>query len=173
MTPEFSRLVRLTPDAREVTLEATAAERAALAGRFGILGIGALSATLRLQPEPGGSVRVRGRLRAEVEQACVVTLEPVVQQVDAPLDLRILEEGEVPADDDPESPDEIESAGGQVDLGEAVAEQLALALDPYPRAPGASMPELDPPEPEPEAAPESAPDGRPNPFAKLAKLRQG
>jgi hypothetical protein len=27
--------------------------------------------------------------------------------------------------------------GGSIDLGEAVAETMALALDPYPRAPGA------------------------------------
>jgi uncharacterized metal-binding protein YceD (DUF177 family) len=172
IAPEFSRLVRLGLEPREVTLEATEAERAALAARFSILGIGALRATLRLQPEPGGSTRVRGRLTADVEQSCVVTLDPVTQRVDVPVDLRILEEGEVPADDDPDSPDEIESAGGQVDLGEAVAEQLSLALDPYPRTPGAQVPELDPPEPDaPEARPEPEPPARPNPFAKLAKLR--
>ncbi len=108
--PEFSRLVRLGPEPREVALEASEAERTALAARFGILGIGALSATLRLQPEPGGSIRARGRLAAEVDQACVVTLEPVRQAVSAPIDLRILGEGESPADEDPESPDEIESA---------------------------------------------------------------
>jgi uncharacterized metal-binding protein YceD (DUF177 family) len=164
--PEFSRLVRLGPEPREVVVEASEAECAALAARFGILGIGALSATLRLQPEPGGSVRARGQLAAQVEQACVVTLEPVRQAVSAPIDLRILGEGETPSDDDPESPDEIESLGGLVDLGEAVAEQLSLALDPYPRAEGAELPELDPPEePEPEPAP------KPNPFASLAKLR--
>jgi uncharacterized metal-binding protein YceD (DUF177 family) len=166
--PEFSRLVRLSPEPREVALEASEAECRALAARFGILGIGTLAATLRLQPEPGGSIRARGRLSAEVEQACVVTLEPVRQAVAAPIDLRLLDEGETPSDDDPESPDEIESAGGLVDLGEAVAEQLALALDPYPRAEGATLPALDPPE-----AAEPAPATKPNPFAGLAKLRGG
>jgi uncharacterized metal-binding protein YceD (DUF177 family) len=166
IAPEFSRLVRLVPERREVELEANEAERAALAKRFGILGIGALSARLRLEPEPGGAVRARGRLEAEVEQTCVVTLEPVAQRVSAPLDLRILAEGDEPSDDDPDSPDEIESEGGQVDLGEAVAEQLALALDPYPRAEGAVLPVLDD-SPPPEEAP-----ARPNPFAKLAKLRE-
>ncbi len=168
MRPEFSRPVRLGPEPRELTLEASPAEREALARRFGILGIGALSARLRLVPEPGGTVRARGTLSAAVEQECVVTLEPVAQSVEAPLDLRILAEGEVPADDDPDSPDEIESHGGIVDLGEAVAEQLSLALDPYPRAEGAELPELDGPAPEPE---EGEP-ARPNPFAKLAKLRR-
>ena len=169
--PEFPRLVRLGPEAREVTLTATQAECDALAERFGILGIGALSATLRLQPEPGGgSVRARGNLSARVEQTCVVTLEPVVQTVKAPIDLRILTDGEIPGDDDPGSPDEIESEGGQVDLGEAVAEQLSLALDPYPRAEGAALPEMDAEEPE---TPPEAPEGQPNPFAKLARLKPG
>ncbi|MGG5820891.1 YceD family protein [Falsiroseomonas sp. HW251] len=167
MKPEFSRLVRLSAEPREVTLEATPAECAALARRFGILGVASVSAGLRIVPEPGGSWRARGRLLARVEQACVVTLEPVSQAVDAPLDLRILEEGAEPADDDPDSPDEIESQGGQVELGEAVAEQLSLALDPYPRAEGAELPPMDPAE-EPET-----PAAQPNPFAALAKLRQG
>ena len=167
IAPEFSRPVRLGLEKRDVTLEATEAERQALATRFGILGITSLRATLRLEPEAGGTVRARGRLAAVVEQACIVTLEPVAQRIDAPLDLRILEEGAAPADEDPDSPDEIESAGGLVDLGEAVAEQLALALDPYPRAEGATLPPLDE---EAEAEPEPQ---LPSPFAGLAKLREG
>ncbi|HEV7267032.1 MAG TPA: DUF177 domain-containing protein [Falsiroseomonas sp.] len=172
--PEFSRPIRLGPDRRDITLEANAAERAALARRFGILGIGALTATLRLEPEAGGSVQARGRLSARVEQLCVVTLEPVAQRVEAPIDLRILAEGEEPAEEDPDSPDEIESLGGVVDLGEAVAEQLALALDPYPRAEGASLPPLD--DEAPRGGPGDGPPAepaRPNPFAGLAKLREG
>ena len=168
MQPEFSRAIRLAPEPREVLLEANAAERAALAARFGIIGIHALSARLALRPEPGGTIRARGKLSAEVEQACVVTLEPVRQHVEAAIDLRILGEGETPADEDPDSPDEIESEGGTVDLGEVVAEQLALALDPYPRAAGAELPEFDPPE-----EPDPTPPERPNPFAGLAKLRRG
>ncbi|WP_270936730.1 YceD family protein [Falsiroseomonas oryzae] len=171
--PEFSRPVRLGPERREVSLEATEAERAALAGRFGILGVHALAATLRLEPEPGGSVRARGTLTAEVEQACVVTLDPVRQPVRVQLDLRILDDGAEPRDDDPDSPDEIESQGGLVDLGEAVAEQLALALDPYPRAEGAVLPPLEEELPAAREAPAPESAGRPNPFAKLAKLREG
>jgi uncharacterized metal-binding protein YceD (DUF177 family) len=164
MTPEFSRPVRLGEATQVVTLAATPGEGAALAARFGILAVHALAAELRLVAEPGGTVRARGTLAAEVEQECVVTLEPVRQAVTAAIDLRILGEGEAPADDDPDSPDEIESAGGVVDLGEAVAEQLALALDPYPRAEGAALPALDD-----AAAPE--PPARPNPFAVLGKLK--
>ncbi|WP_368415459.1 DUF177 domain-containing protein [Falsiroseomonas sp.] len=166
--PEFSRPTRLGLDPREVALDATAPECTALAERFGILGIGSLSARIKLEPETGGSIRARGLLVAEVEQACIVTLDPVRQQVRARIDLRLLGEGDTPGDDDPDSPDEIETSGGFVDLGEAVAEQLALALDPYPRAEGAELPAFDPPEePEPEQP------AKPNPFAALGKLRGG
>ncbi|MGG5808178.1 YceD family protein [Falsiroseomonas sp. CW058] len=163
--PEFSRPHRLGPERRHIVLEATAGECSALAARFGILGVGALRAELDLLPESSGVVRVQGRLRAAVEQACVATLEPVAQEVDVPLALRILPDGTPPTDDDPDSPDEIESEGGVVDLGEAVAEQLALALDPYPRAPGA---EIELPD-----DPLDAPAAKPNPFAALARLKRG
>ena len=166
--PEFPRPIRLGLDPREVTLDATAAECAALAARFGILGIGSLSARIRLEPETGGSIRARGMLVAEVEQACIVTLDAVRQLVQAPIDLRLLGEGESPGDDDPDSADEIETSGGIVELGEAVAEQLALALDPYPRAEGAELPAFDAPE-----EPEPEPPAKPNPFAALGKLRGG
>ena len=160
---EFSRPHRLTPEHRHLDLAATAEERAALAARFGIPAIGALTAALDLAPEPGGVLRVRGRLRAEVTQECVATLDPVDQVVDAPLDLRLLPPGTPPTDDDPDSPDEIETADGTVDLGEAVEEQLALALDPFPRRPDVAMPEPVGHEAE----------TRPNPFAALARLKRG
>jgi uncharacterized metal-binding protein YceD (DUF177 family) len=163
--PEFSRRHRLAAERRQLVLEATAEERAALATRFGILGIDALRAELDLAPGQGGVTRVRGRILARVEQACVATLEPVSQAVDAAVELRILPEGTPPSDDDPDSPDDIESEGDTVDLGEAVAEQLALALDPYPRAEGAAV-EL------PDDPLEDAP-AKPNPFAALAKLKRG
>ena len=167
--PEFSRPFRLGTvgqSGRHIELRAEAGEREALARRFDLPGIEALSASLDLRPEPGGTIRVRGRLRAALVQHCVVPLEPVPARVDAPLDLRLLPDGEAPADEDPDSPDEIESPGDVADLGEAVAEQLALALDPYPRAPGAELPEGTQDPEEAEAAP-----ARPNPFAALKALK--
>lgn len=164
---EFSRRHRLPDEARDVKLRANATECAALATRFGIPAVTALEAWLELTPETGGTVRARGHLEAQVVQECVVSLEPVPQQVAAPIDLRILPEGTQPRDDDPESPDEIESEGGYVDLGEAVAEQLALALDPFPRAEGAALPPEAGPDPEP--APQVE---RPNPFAALTRLKR-
>lgn len=177
--PEFRRPLALGlvgPAGREVVIEADAAERAALAGRFGIPGIGRLRAVLRLRPEAGGpqaggTVIARGRLEAEVTQTCVVTLEPVEQRVAEEIALRLLPPGRE-AQDGPEEMDEIEAApDGTVDLGEAVAEQLSLALDPYPRAPGAVLPELGEAEGEGAAAP-APPEEKPNPFAALAALRR-
>jgi uncharacterized metal-binding protein YceD (DUF177 family) len=162
MLPEFHRplaLARIPPEGREERLEARPAECAALAARFGIPAIDRLSATLRLRPEPGGAFLAEGRLSAEVVQSCVVTLDPVRQSVEEGIALRILPADAEPSDD-PEGPDEIEAADGVVDLGEAVAEQLSLALDPYPRAPGAALPAA-----EGEGAEPSGP------FAALAALR--
>lgn len=185
MITEFPRPHRLGLESRTVVLRATEAECTALAARYGIIALESLEATLALVPEHGGTVRARGMLRAAVVQECVVSLEPVAQRVEAPIDLRILPDDVEPADDDPDSPDEIESSGGMVDLGEAVAEQLALALDPYPRAPNAALP----PElvAEEDASvtestrglDEGAPPGaypaepsRPNPFAALSRFKR-
>nr|WP_246504062.1 DUF177 domain-containing protein [Plastoroseomonas arctica] len=117
-----------------------------MAERFAIPAIHSLEAELSLAPANGGTVVAEGRLRAEVVQSCVVTLDPVDQAVDVALHLRFIPEGDEPSDD-PDTPDEIEIQAGMIDLGEAVAEQLSLALDPYPRAPGAALPaHLAPPE---------------------------
>jgi uncharacterized metal-binding protein YceD (DUF177 family) len=164
MTPEFSRrisLAGLPPAGREERLAATPAECAALARRVRIPAVNRLAAVLRLRSEAGGVVRVEGRLSAEVVQDCVVSLEPVTQAVEEEVTLRILPPG-APFSDDPEAPDEIESEGEAADLGEALAEQLALALDPYPRAPGARL-----------EAPGAAAEADPprGPFAGLAALR--
>jgi uncharacterized metal-binding protein YceD (DUF177 family) len=163
MPPEFSRLVSLAriPEAgREEVLRASPAECAALAARFAIPAVGRLDARLLLRPEPGsGAVMVTGTLSADVVQACVVSLEPVAQQVREDVVLRLLPPGQDPSDD-PEGPDEIPIEGDAVDLGEALAEQLALALDPYPRAPGAALPG--------EGGEEAQARG---PFAALAALR--
>jgi uncharacterized metal-binding protein YceD (DUF177 family) len=170
MAPEFSRTLAWGTVGRQEKreeLEATARERDALTKRFGILGIESLKASLRLRQESGGAVRVRGRLVADVVQACVVTLEPVPQHVDEPVDLRFLPDGAEP-EDDPDGPDEIPTAGAPLELGEAIAEQLSLALDPYPRVPGARFEQEELPE-EP-AVPEEPP-ARPNPFAQLASLK--
>lgn len=162
---EFSRTlpwVAVGPEGRRQSLRATEAECAALARRFGIPAVTAFGAELELRVEGGGAIRARGRLQASVVQSCVVTLEPVAQKVEDAVDLRFLPSGREPSDEDPNGPDEIPTERGVMELGEALAEQLSLALDPYPRAPGASLPAME----EDAAAPEPGPE-RPNPFAVL------
>jgi uncharacterized metal-binding protein YceD (DUF177 family) len=159
--PEFSRplpLGTVSQAGRRLSLTATPGECAALADRFGILSIESLAAELRLGLEAEGTVLAEGRIAASLTQACIVTLEPVAQAVDVPVAFRLLPPGREPQDG-PEDIDEIECPDGVADLGEAVAEQLALAIDPYPRAPGAELPE--------EATDRSA-----DAFAALAALRK-
>ncbi|MGG5885509.1 YceD family protein [Falsiroseomonas sp. HC035] len=176
MMPEFSRPHRLgAGEIRRVELRANTGECAALAARFAIPAVERLEARLTLAPETGGTTRLTGTLEADVVQDCVVTLDPVPQQVRARLDLRILPPGTPATDDDPDSPDEVETTGNSVDLGEVVAEQLALALDPYPRAPDAAIPaELEgaPDEPEVDSSSDEPGADRPNPFAALARIKR-
>jgi uncharacterized metal-binding protein YceD (DUF177 family) len=143
--PEFSRPVRidtLGAEPRSVALEAEAEERAALARRFGLRGIARLAAEAALVRR-GEEVVATGRVEAAVTQSCVATGEPVEAKVDEPFELLFRP---APAADRPDEVELSESEldvtfyeGGAIDLGEAVAETLALSLDPYPRAPGAEQ----------------------------------
>ncbi|MCA3277918.1 MAG: DUF177 domain-containing protein [Roseomonas sp.] len=167
MPPEFSRRQLLTdpPQAGVAeVLEATPVECAALADRFGIEALRHFSARFTRKPYPGGGLMLTGRIKAEAVQLCVVSLDPVTEHLDKPFTLVVLPPEAAPSED-PDGPDEIETdATGHFDLGEALAEELSLSLNPYPRADGAQMPAgLD-------EVPEEAPR---NPFAKLAPLRGG
>jgi uncharacterized metal-binding protein YceD (DUF177 family) len=141
VTPEFSRPERLDTIGtapRHVAIEATEAERAALARRFDLVAVDRLAAELDLHREAGGVV-VRGRVEGAVTQACVITGDPVAARIDEPLALRFVE-GQPDAEElelDVDDCDTVPIEGGSIDLGEAAAETMALALDPYPRAPSA------------------------------------
>ena len=145
---EFSRPVALTNLAGgEIRIMAGTDERVALARRLGLVALDSLHATVCLEPEEnGGIVRLRGTLRADVTQACVVTLEPVRSSVDALFERRYAraegqrspEPEDIPPDGE-EPPEPV--VGDTVDLGEAVAEQLALEIELFPRTPGAAFSE--------------------------------
>lgn len=169
MTPEFSRRIlahEVPARGRHFEIEASADERVALAGRFGILAVRDLRAHGRLVLASGGVILLEAALAAEVEQACVVTLVPVPQRIEEHFSMTFsaaaehAEEGDVDLFLDQEDPPDL-LVDGAVDLGEAVAEHLALALDPFPRAPGAAF------EPPPDAAGQAG-----NPFAVLAHLQK-
>lgn len=142
MAPELHRPMRVEGlgPGREVVVEASGAECAALAGRMGIEGLRGVRAVFDLSVEPAGVVAARITLKAWATQLCVVTLEPFEAVLQETAAVRFVPAGSESEDADPEAPDEIPYEGAVIDLGEAVAEQIALALDPYPRAPGAALP---------------------------------
>ena len=170
MLPEFSRHQILTdpPQAGvEDRLEASPAECAALAQRFGIEALKHFSARFTRKPYPDGGLLISGWIKAEPVQLCIVSLEPVTERLDKPFTLVVL-----PPDgalsEDPDGPDEIQAdATGHFDLGEALAEELSLSLNPYPRQAGAHLPLVL------EEAAEATKATPRNPFAKLATLRGG
>lgn len=148
---EFSRPLRAESvhmRGRTERLTATPAECAALAARFDILAVSSLTAQIELRPHRRDGLALSGHLVADVVQACVVSLEPVPAHIEVDFE-RVFEPGaEDPnesfsVDDlfDPDAEDPPEPLiDGIVDLGEVVAEELALSLDPYPRAPDAEIP---------------------------------
>lgn len=142
-TPEFTRPVRLDTigaGASVHRVDANPEERAATAARFGLTRIDRLEAHFTLSRQ-GQAVRAKGRLSGAVVQPCVATGEPVPATIETDFVLNFVPEPTDGADEieiDAEDLDTIEYSGGSVDLGEAAAETLALALDPYPRSPAAA-----------------------------------
>ncbi|WP_419816080.1 YceD family protein [Glacieibacterium sp.] len=168
MTPEFSRTVHaheIGVIERAETVDATPDERSALIRRFGLLSLDSLSAHFILRREAGG-IRVRGAIAARGAQPCALSGEPVAFTLDEPVDLRFTETQSVDDEDIELSGADLDTLpldGDDLDLGEATAQSLGLALDPYPRAPGAEA--AVPVTPEDNVVPLK----RPNPFAVLKR----
>jgi uncharacterized metal-binding protein YceD (DUF177 family) len=125
-----------------VVIEASESERAALAARFGLGAVEALHAEISLEQKPR-AIRATGRLRAAIMQPCAISGEDFPVTIDEPIDLRFVEDNQRPATEDEEIEleaddcDEIEFTGEMFDLGEAVAQSLGLAIDPYAEGPDA------------------------------------
>ena len=153
MTPELHRPIavdRVGPGGLDVIVEATAAECAALAARLQIPAVPALTCRFHLERDSAGTLLAYGHLLARVVQTCVVSLEDFPASVEERFTVRCVPAGDERDDLDPDTPDDVPYSNGTLDLGETAAEQLALALDPYPRAPGAVLPDMSD---EPEARP--------------------
>ena len=146
---EFSRVVKVDALPRgglRQKIFADAAERAALAKRFGLDSIQNLEADFVIQ-RSGRGVRVTGEARAEVMQICVVTLEPFPAEIVEEVDVRFAppsDEGRKPPALEEEVRFEVQDEpdpliDGRVDLGALAAEFVALGLDPYPRKPDAEF----------------------------------
>ena len=149
-------------------IDADAHARAAMAEIAGLRNVSAAHAAFDLTPGSGGRVHVRGRVQAKVGQTCVVTLEPIENEIDEEVDLMFAPAEEITPqidgdeDDgesaiaDPEEPIE----NGMIDLGRLATDVLYLAIDPYPRKEGAVF--------ERQVA---APDPEDHPFAALKALQ--
>lgn len=145
--PEFSRMVKARQlPAAALVLEANEAERTALAKRFGLPSVLALRAVASLEQD-GKAVRATGSLSAVIVQNCSISGEEFEVAIEEPLALRFVEEGritpalsedeEIEIELSPDDCDEIEYSGESFDLGEAVAQSLGLAIDPYAEGPNA------------------------------------
>jgi uncharacterized metal-binding protein YceD (DUF177 family) len=179
VAPEFSRpflLSELPLEGASVDIEAKDPERDALARRFGIEAIGRLTARLGLTRDARTKqVTVRGSFEAEVTQTCVVTLEPFDSVVAERFVARFVRDAaaaraaevfiDLTDEDEPPEP----MTGDSIDLGEVVAQYLALAIDPYPRRPGVEF------EQGTAAVPSEGEDADKtrSPFAALSVLRGG
>lgn len=141
--PEFSRLERadtIGEGERTIHIAADAAERAALAKRFDLKSVDALEGEFRLRRDAAGII-AHGHVRGAVVQACVVTDDAIPVTIDEPVALRFVLDDAAGEDEVELSEDALDTMvydGAAVDLGEAAAETMALALDPYPRGPNAA-----------------------------------
>lgn len=145
-----ANVARLPQKGLPVLIEADQRQRAALAAEYDLLSVESYRAELLVASWRRNGVKVTGRVEADITQSCIVTLEPVSAHIDEPVEALFLPEqsklgregfeggGEIILDaDGPDSPETF--SGDTIDVG-ALAEQFfGLAIDPYPRKPGASL----------------------------------
>lgn len=152
-------------------IEAGLIERKSMAEVAGLREIALANAALDLTPMGGGRFHVGGHVRARVGQTCVVTLEPIENEIDEPIDLVFAPPEQIPdlaelvdeANEEVETPDPPEPiVDGIIDLGRLATDALFLAIDPYPRRKDAVF--------EPPVEP-ADPDA--HPFAALKALQLG
>ena len=170
MTDSFAHHLRIDQirDGELFELAADDAECNAIAQRLGLKALSRLEARAMLH-RADQVIRAEGRVMASLDQDCVITGEPVPAHIAEPFELMFMPEPQVGR-----SEEEIELAptdcdvafhdGSTIDLGAAIADTLALALDPFPRSAGA------------DAALKEAgvlTEAEASPFAVLAQLRDG
>jgi hypothetical protein len=151
-------------------IEADPAARASMAEVAGLREVLSARASLDVTPQRGGRVHVTGHVRARIGQTCVVTLDPIENEIDEPIDLEFAPPDQIPqlsdlvddaTESDVEIPDPPEPiVKGVIDLGRLATDAIFLAVDPYPRRPDVVF------EPLIEAA-----DPEDHPFAVLKALQ--
>ena len=167
-------VARLPQRGMPVKLVATDEERAALARQFDLIEVKTFTADLTVAKWRRDGVKVTGTVSADIVQSCSITLEPLDAIAENEVDAVFVPEqsklarvntdanGEIVLD--PDGPDAPETfAGDHLDLGQVAAEFFGLAIDPYPRKPGAELPPVLEIEREP---------AKVSPFAKLAVIKR-
>jgi uncharacterized metal-binding protein YceD (DUF177 family) len=169
---QIYNLNRLGNAGDTVAFAADADQRAAIAAWSGITALARLEARIELRKIGPTRFGLDYTFTADLEQACVVTLEPVPAHIERSFtrELHFVggirrklpeSEGEIVLDADPDDgPEEIDSL--HYDLAGPLLEEFVLALEPYPRCPGVEF--------EPPADGMPAPE---NPFAVLKGLKSG
>ena len=153
----------------DVVREANPAQRAAMAAHLELLSCESFKVHYSLRPLDQGRAALSGDLEADITQACVVTLEPVVSRLSGTFAVELWPAGDLPATEDGTldalADDVIEPIeNGTIDVGRIALERLADLIDPYPRSPGAAFSWTDD---------KAAPKGSDSPFAKLKDFGQG
>lgn len=179
--PEFSFVIRpadLGAEPARYTLEASAEERLALAARFDLIDLETLIVDITVEWLRGRTfLKLDGRIRANAIQRCVVTLQPVTSRIDERFEIMFEAEDRSAKDVVVEFEDVEPLPGDALDIGEVAAEEFALMLDPYPRAPAAALKQAGFGPGEADRAPESggndsAVSGAYRPFEVLATLKR-
>jgi hypothetical protein len=150
-----------------VERSATPEECAAVARTLELVACRSLTARYTVTPRAGGNVHASGTVEAEVEQTCVVTLEPLVNRVTDSFSVDYWPETEMPepsagaAVDMHDEPDLEPMVAGRIEIGRVIYECVAGAIDLFPRKPGVTF----------EAPRDGGSDKPDSPFAALAKMK--
>jgi len=174
IVPELSRAVKaeeIPKKGRMIMLRPSEDEREAVATRLDLVALKSFDGELKVQPEPGREISVRGVIRAQFTQNCVISGAPVTTDVEFELSRMFAEDAD-PFDGlghdeeeiiDPDIDDSDPILNGFIDVGEAAVEELALRIPPYPRAEGAQFDE--------DSSATEAQDEKENPFSVLESLK--
>jgi hypothetical protein len=171
---EFSRpldVTRVPPQGSTEKISAEPQECADLAGRFGLAALHSLEAELKVSRWRGEGLKIKGRFTADLDQTCVVSLDIFRSLLTDEFESYFLPAGSSAGASSAliEEGDAEPFENGIIDMGEVVAEAVALTLDPYPKKPGITFADMI----EDKQTSRAGGEAERNPFAGLEKLRKG
>ena len=147
---EFSRLIAvkgiISDKNKTEEIKTTKAECIALATRLGLKSLTGLKSKINMSYiSDGNIIRIKGDIKADIVQSCIVSLQDISSKIEAHFDTCFTKDGkeidentEINIILEEEFPDVM--VDGMIDLGELTTQYLSLELDPYPRALGVSLP---------------------------------